>query len=288
MSTASQQRTSGGPKRAPAKAAAAVLLAAGAVVFFVCAFRTDLAQVSYTVSSAKVTRPVRLALVTDLHSCDYGRGQETLLAALAQLRPDAVLLGGDIVDDELPREPALAFLSAAAARYPCFYVSGNHEYRSGDIEGILQQVRACGATVLAGETAALTLNGQAVFISGVDDPAGGTAQFDAQLARVSQHAGQGLSVLLTHRPEYAERYRSYGFDVVLAGHAHGGQWRIPGLLNGLLAPNQGLFPRYAGGSYEMGDTTMVVSRGLARESTRIPRIFNRPELVLVEIVPQGA
>ena len=73
--------------------------------------------------------------------------------------------------------------------------------------------------------------------------------------------------------------------LLLAGHAHGGQWRLPGLLNGLFAPDQGLFPTYAGGRYALGDTTLLVSRGLARESTRLPRFYNRPELVMVELRP---
>ena len=80
-------------------------------------------------------------------------------------------------------------------------------------------------------------------------------------------------------------YAGSGFDLVLAGHAHGGQWRLPGLINGVLAPNQGFFPSYAGGRYELGNTTLIVSRGLARESTRVPRLFNRPELVVVDVEP---
>lgn len=82
-----------------------------------------------------------------------------------------------------------------------------------------------------------------------------------------------------------EDYQGKGFDLVLAGHAHGGQWRIPGVLNGLLAPDQGLLPAYAGGLYALEDTTLVVSRGLARESTRVPRLFNPPELVILDVIP---
>ena len=90
---------------------------------------------------------------------------------------------------------------------------------------------------------------------------------------------------MTHRPERVSDYAGSGFDLVLAGHAHGGQWRLPGLINGVLAPNQGMFPTYAGGRYEIGGATLIVSRGLARESTRVPRLFNRPELVVVDIEP---
>lgn len=91
------------------------------------------------------------------------------------------------------------------------------------------------------------------------------------------------SILLAHRPELINTYLHYDFDLILSGHAHGGQWRLPGIINGLFAPNQGFFPRYAGGQYKFDNSSMIVSRGLARESTRIPRIFNRPELVMIEI-----
>ena len=94
---------------------------------------------------------------------------------------------------------------------------------------------------------------------------------------------QYFSVLLSHRPELVELYQEHDFDLVLCGHAHGGQWRIPEILNGLYAPNQGVFPKYAGGRYDFENQTMIVSRGLARESTLAPRIFNRPELVIVDI-----
>ena len=92
------------------------------------------------------------------------------------------------------------------------------------------------------------------------------------------------NIILSHRPDYFDTYTAQDYDLALCGHAHGGQWRIPGILNGLYAPNQGLFPKYAGGLYEEDGTTMIVSRGLARESTRIPRLYNRPELVIIDLV----
>ena len=98
------------------------------------------------------------------------------------------------------------------------------------------------------------------------------------------HFEESFNILLIHRPENFEHYADLGFDLVLAGHAHGGQWRIPGLLNGLYCPGEGLFPKYAGGLYQIDGTTMIVSRGLAKESNFVPRIFNRPELVIIDIV----
>ena len=92
-----------------------------------------------------------------------------------------------------------------------------------------------------------------------------------------------FTLLLAHRPEFFDVYTQYDFDLVLSGHAHGGQWRIPGLINGLFSPNQGWFPKYAGGRYGEDGTIMIVSRGLANNVGAIPRIFNPPELVVVEI-----
>lgn len=244
----------------------------------------------YQIESEKFSGGVRVALITDLHCCDYGQGQRELLDAVEAEKPDLVLLGGDIVDDDpsLPVENAYTVVKALAEQYPTYYVTGNHEFWSGQVEEIKETMASCGAVVLAGTWEDVTINGQTLRICGVDDPAVGTAEWEMQLARVGQAAdGSRFTILLTHRPERVETYIQYGFDLTVAGHAHGGQWRLPGLINGLLAPNQGLFPKYAGGLYGLGGQTMVVSRGLARESTRIPRLFNRPELVVLDLGPEG-
>ena len=265
--------------------AAVLLLLTALCLLFLFGSTDDIVTVIYDVDSDQITSPIRLALVTDLHSCDYGEGQEDLLAALQQAAPDAVLLGGDIIDDDLPRDKAEEFVTQAAKIWPTFYVSGNHEYRREDMADIKAFLRASGAVVLEGHCQTLTVNGQTIQLCGVDDPAGiGDPAFDRQLFQACQETDPTLfTVLLSHRPERIDQYRAYGFDLVLSGHAHGGQWRIPGLLNGLLAPNQGLFPDYAGGRYDFPDCTFLVSRGLARETTFVPRLFNPPELVIVHL-----
>lgn len=265
--------------------APAVLLL-GTAALFLTGSTDEMTTVSYQVESPKAASPIRLALVTDLHSCDYGEGQADLLEAIAAQAPDAVLLGGDIIDDDIPREKGELFVTEVSKRYPTFYVSGNHEFRTDDMAGIKEFLRSAGATVLEGDCIPLTVGGQTIQLCGVDDPEGiGQRAMELQLAQAAAQADPDqLTVLLSHRPELIDLYRSFGsFDLILSGHAHGGQWRIPGLMNGLLAPNQGLFPDYAGGRYEFPDCTFLVSRGLARESTRIPRLFNPPELVIIDI-----
>lgn len=263
--------------------------AAGLAAFFLAGLDGDLTVRSYTVESGKVTAPVRLTVLTDLHACAYGEDQRELLDAVAAQAPDLVLLVGDIVDDEprMPEARALETVAALAEGWPVYYVTGNHEFWSGRPEEIKAEIRAAGAVVLEGQTLPVTAAGQPLLIAGVDDPAAGEEEWRAQLSRAAAGLdGAAFSVLLSHRPERAEEYAGLGFDLVLAGHAHGGQWRIPGLINGLIAPNQGLFPKYAGGMYDLGGgTAMIVSRGLARESTRVPRLYNPPELVVVDVVP---
>ncbi|WP_295629451.1 metallophosphoesterase [uncultured Intestinimonas sp.] len=265
---------------AAACAAAAVTAAAG--------LDQELVTRTYSISTEKLSQPIRLALLTDLHSCAYGPGQRDLLDAVDAAHPDLVLLGGDILDDDptLDAENAWTVLRTLGEAYPTFYVTGNHEFWSGRAEDWKEQITTLGVTVLEGDCATVVLQGQPLNLCGVDDPAAGEAVWEAQLQRAAGAADPAyFTILLSHRPERVEDYQGKGFDLVLAGHAHGGQWRIPGVLNGLLAPDQGLLPAYAGGLYALEDTTLVVSRGLARESTRVPRLFNPPELVILDVIP---
>lgn len=282
-------------------AAAAVLLILAAF-----AFDTRLLIRQHTLEADEIETPVRIALVTDLHSCDYGENQSDLIAAIDAQKPDVILLGGDIFDDVREDTNTEQLLSGIAGRYPVYYVTGNHEcwggkYRFDKQMGILKKYDI---PVLSDERITLDIRDTAIHLCGVNDPdiyqittdpvqdpeeyiQAQTAKeetFTGRLAAVSEASdGESFTILLSHRPEYYETYAEYDFDLVLCGHAHGGQWRIPGILNGLYAPHQGIFPEYAGGRYDSEDMTMIVSRGLARETTRVPRIFNRPELVIIDL-----
>ncbi len=257
-----------------------------AILLTLLAFRSDLKVVSYDVKTDKLHDEIRIAFIADLHSCNYGEGQADILNMISKAAPDIVLLGGDIVDDLLPRLKAFEFLSAMAKAYPCYYVSGNHEFWSGEIDDIKADIKALGITVLEGERADVEVNGQIISLFGIDDPEIGEKEFTRQLKNCGEHMDKSrYSILLTHRPERIDSYLMYDFDLILTGHTHGGQMRIPLLVNGLFAPDQGWFPTCAGGIYNFNKTQMIVSRGLARESTRMPRIFNRPELVIVNLLP---
>lgn len=260
------------------------------IVLALLAFDVRLKIVQYTITSEKIKKPMRIALVTDLHSCKYGAGQKTLIDAVDKEKPDMILLGGDIFDDEISDDNTKIFLSAIAKKYSCYYVTGNHEYWSMRVHEMLDWLRAHGIEDIGGKTIQTNVNGNEICLSGLNDPdeARYTGEGDgmkAELGRaMNERDDKAFTILLTHRPSFVNLYKDAGFDLVLAGHAHGGQWRIPGLLNGVFAPDEGFLPKYAGGFYHFDNGgEMIVSRGLARESTRVPRIFNRPELVIINI-----
>ena len=262
-------------------------------VFLILGFDTRLKVVKYSIQSEKIHAPVRMVLITDLHSCYYGAGQRELVDAIHRQKPDLVLYAGDILDDELPDDNTIVLLKALQGKYPAYYVTGNHEFWSRKVEQKIAVMRQHGVTVLRGEWETLaTANGQTLNICGVDDPdvdvyTRPLRPFQEQLQSLQNAAENGaFTILLSHRPELIEKYARYSFDLVLSGHAHGGQWRVPKLLNGFYSPNQGFFPKYVAGPYTRGNMTLLVSRGLAKESTRVPRFYNRPELLVVDVQPQ--
>lgn len=244
---------------------------------------------TYTVASPKLTAEVRLAVVTDFHSSDNA---DDVAAMVASCAPDAVLLVGDLFDDDTqnrPTERTLSLMRQLSAQYPCYYVSGNHETWTGEMDALYQQTEEAGVTVLRMSSGVLTVRGQRIALCGIPDPYemvfSGAPDTEEQIRQAMENVDSAdFTVLLAHRPELLAKYAQFPLDLVVSGHAHGGQVRIPGVLNGLYAPNQGWFPKLAGGAYTQDGTTLIVSRGLAVR-TRLPRIFNRPEVVLVRCVP---
>lgn len=244
---------------------------------------------TYTVVSPKLTAEVRLAVVTDFHSSDNA---DDVVAMVASCAPDAVLMVGDMFDDDTqnrPTERTLSLMRQLSAQYPCYYVSGNHEAWTGEMDALYQQTEEAGVTVLRMSSGVLTVRGQRIALCGVPDPYemvfSGAPDTEEQLRQALEDVDSAdFTVLLAHRPELLAKYAQFPLDLVVSGHAHGGQVRIPGVLNGLYAPNQGWFPKLAGGAYTQDGTTLIVSRGLAVR-TWLPRIFNRPEVVLMRCVP---
>lgn len=232
----------------------------------------------------------KIAHVSDLHNAEFGDNNAKLIKILKEQKPDIIAITGDLVDsDHTDMEISIEFCRQAMEIAPCYYVPGNHEAWLGDRFNELEnELLDIGVNVLRNESVSLSKGNDVVWIMGVDDPdfverssmfdlSGGIISTEIQNA----NAGEGYKILLSHRPEVFETYVQEGINLVLSGHAHGGQFRIP-FIGGLVAPNQGFFPEYDSGLYSKENTKMVVSRGIGNSIIPV-RINNRPELVFVTL-----
>ena len=232
----------------------------------------------------------RIAQVSDLHNAEYGEDNVKLLQLLSECDPDIIVITGDLVDaSRTDIDVALAFAGEAVRIAPTYYVTGNHEAAISQYDVLKSGLEAAGVIVLEDEAVSLEQNGESITLIGLSDP---DATIKGDLfgevpAMVSTKLGNlmggesGYTILLSHRPELFETYVTSGIDLVLSGHAHGGQFRLP-FVGGLIAPNQGLFPKYDAGLYTESNTNMIVSRGLGNSIIPI-RFNNRPEIILIEL-----
>lgn len=261
------------------------------IILLFLAFYNGLIVRKYIINSNKlaVGEPVRIVLITDLHSHIYGNNQTKIVSLIKKQNPDIIALVGDIADDEEPIEGTELFLAGIKGLAPIYYVTGNHEFWSDDIRNIKEIIRKYNVTILENSYEQIKIKNSSIVIGGVDDPDVVNyekPEFDLQREMFYTFSElqdkPGFKILLAHRPELIEIYKESSFDLVLSGHAHGGQVRIPFILNGLWAPNQGWFPKYAGGVYKYDSLTHIVSRGVSY-NPRLPRVFNPPEIVVIDI-----
>lgn len=250
---------------------------------------------TYTISSRGLPDAFdgyRIAQVSDLHNAEFGGGNQRLLDMLREAEPDMIAITGDLIDSRKTNiAVALAFAEEAVRIAPCYYVSGNHEARVPEYRELKAGLEAAGVTVLDDARVEIEISGKSITIIGVNDPSfladyltSDAAVMDRKLSELSSEDA-GFTILLSHRPELFDTYAAHEMDLVLTGHAHGGQFRLP-LIGGLIAPNQGLFPKYDDGLYSEGNTNIIVSRGLG--NSIIPfRFNNRPEVVLIELKSQN-
>ena len=280
------------------KRIAAVLLAAAVLAGFCTWQNNDLTVSRSQVMSGRIPAEFdgyTIVQVSDLHNEEFGRGQRRIMSKLAEQNPDVIVITGDMIDSRnTDVEKALDFAQKAAEVAPCYYVPGNHENRIPEAyEQLKTGLRESGIIILENEAVELERDGKVITLMGVLDPIFNVGKTDetGNILKDERLVMEGqlknldslnrFTILLSHRPEMLDVYAEAGLDLVFTGHAHGGQWRLPGI-GGVIAPGQGFFPAYTEGAHTAGDTTMYVSRGLGNSLMPI-RIFNRPELVVVEL-----
>lgn len=251
---------------------------------------------TYRITSSNLPKAFdgfHIAQISDLHNCQMGKNNERLLSMLRAEAPDIIVITGDMIDSrQTDVDIALHLARELVQIAPCYYVSGNHEARVSEYDSLKAGLIELGVTVLENAKVTIESSGEKMTLAGVVDPSfktdylkgDDTAVMGSILTELLDEE-DGYTILLSHRPELFEVYAQHTVDLVFSGHAHGGQFRIP-FVGGLIAPNQGLFPKYDAGIYEEGNTTMVVSRGVGNSIVPF-RINNRPEIVLVELASQA-
>jgi len=263
------------------------MLTAASLIFFIrLALYDGLVVREYPIRTPLAAELHTFVLLTDLHATYYGDNQLKLIRAIERYAPEAVFLAGDIADDKRDFEGAAVLLQALEERYPCYYVTGNHERWVDYTDDIKSLMRSLEIEVLDETSGPVVLGVGKIRLFGLDDP---LFYEDISEYRICLNeldvSDETFDLLLAHRPEFYTEYLAAGFDLTLCGHAHGGQVRIPFLLNGLYAPNQGYFPDYAGGLYRSEEgRSMIVSRGLMKDE--LPRIFNPPEICVIQLIPE--
>lgn len=223
----------------------------------------------------------KIAQVSDLHNAEFGENNETLIEKIEKENPDIIVITGDTLDYfHTNVDVAVTFIEQAIKIAPCYYVTGNHEGWIGRLafSDFEEKLNELGVIVLHNESVLLEQGGEKIALMGIDDP-DYTFGFSKNLTDMA--TDEYFTVLLSHRPEYFDDYVSNGYNLILSGHAHGGQFRLP-LIGGLLAPDQGWFPKYDSGMHTKENTSMIVSRGVGNSVVPI-RFNNPPELIIVEL-----
>lgn len=249
----------------------------------------------YRCGSDKLAPPFNgftIVQVSDLHNKLFGKKQEKLLERVAGEAPDCIVVTGDLVDCHRTNiAAAMAFIRGAVRLAPVYYVPGNHEGRIGSYRRLREELQQTGATVLEDQKVMLARQGACIELLGLRDPVflppGRRTDLDLLEKRLRTLVGEesgAFRLLLSHRPELLPLYAGCGVDMVLCGHAHGGQVRLLG--QGLYAPGQGVFPKYTSGVHVKGATAMIISRGLGNSEFPL-RVNNRPELVKITLQQEG-
>ena len=261
-------------------------LIAAAAAFLIKDSRDDLEISRYEVKSQKLPESFdgfKIVQLSDLHGAEFGEDGMALVDKVGSLEPDMIALTGDFVTDE----GDLAAVEKLAARLvklcPVYFISGNHEFGSGLAVKVRNILERAGVKYLSNEYLTISRGEDEILLGGVEDPLAYADMLspDELAQKMNDAAPDAFKILLGHRNYWMTEYPELPVDLIFCGHAHGGLIRIPGV-GGLIGTDRRLFPDFDAGQFNNGRYTLIVSRGLGN-SVPIPRIFNRPEIVCVEL-----
>ncbi len=238
----------------------------------------------YVIESQKIDRELRISHLSDLHQKSFGEQNSELFRLIAEFEPDIIAVTGDMIKHERQKDAdapyLLNFARGIAQIAPSFFVTGNHEQHF--LNQVTDLFEQNGVRVLGNAVEQLKIHEQMIAIGGVHDP----KIAPSGLEQVAEQCGKmpGFHLLLAHHPEHFEIFAQHDIDLVLSGHTHAGQFRIP-VVSAVVIPGQGLFPKYVEGRHEGNQTVMIISRGLGSSGFPPIRVNNPPDLVEILVKP---
>lgn len=236
------------------------------------------------ITSRKIKTPVKIAVLADLHCRRFGKEQAKIVNVIKEEKPDLIIIPGDLFD--VGRDVEISFeLIRQLREFPMCFTSGNHDvYLKEQISHLRLRLAAEGVHVLEDHGTVIQEAGNLIEIYGMSDHGRRVKYSSEEISRNFHY--DGYRILISHRPDFADFYRRIDCDMIICGHAHGGQWRIPGTHQGIYSPRIGFFPKYTEGVHDLNGRSMVISRGLASGNPMIPRLYNNPEILIIDLVPK--
>ena len=248
----------------------------------------------FTVWSSKISEPFRIVLVSDLHEHQFGRDNEKLAVKIREQSPDLIIIDGDMINgDSENADTAVELVRALKETAPVYYSFGNHEYSYMEAghEDLTEELEAAGAVVLNYQSIDIDVKGNQIRLGGLYEYGFETGmqseeENERAIPYLEEYADTDRYLIMcAHRPESFypwDMADQWGIDLVLSGHLHGGQVIIPGV-GGLYNSLDGFFPKFDYGQYKLGDSDMVITRGLGSNPKMLPRFNNPPEIAVVEV-----
>lgn len=255
-------------------------------------YENNTLQISnYVITNNKIPKEFnnyKIVQISDFHNTKSKKLHNSLVKEISNIKPNIIVITGDFIDaNKTDINTSINFIKKIKDIAPIYYITGNHEASIESYNKLKEELINNNVTILDDKVEVLENNNALINLIGLDDPAFNKEPYRDDKTTIKDdlkmitYDKTQYTILLSHRPELIDTYTEENFDLVLSGHAHGGQIRIP-FLGGLVAPNQGFLPKYTSGIYEKNDTKMIVSRGIG--NSIIPfRINNRPELVVISL-----
>ncbi len=237
-------------------------------------------RTNYIIHTNQVNDEIKICVLADLHCRRFGNKQERIKKIVDAMKPDLIVIPGDLFD--IDRDFDISFeLIFALQDYPIYFSSGNHDNYLKEIEDLRTRLKKMGVHVLENTSALFQKGNTTIEICGMSDAGRKVSIEPKQLDALYQT--NNYRVLISHRPDYIDFYQEVHCNLIVSGHVHGGQWRIPLIQKGIYAPQQGFFPKYYEGIHHLKNKYLVISRGLASGNPHIPRLYNDPEIVCITI-----